>query len=61
MEEIKPAFQTLLATSIPLVLSNINPILGFLTAIFGACYMFFKAHRSYFIWRNIMKKRNKND
>ena len=61
MDGIKPTIQTILLTSIPLMLQSATPILAFFTAILGTVYMFFKMHTQYYEWKTKRIERKKKD
>lgn len=61
MHGIKPTIQTILFTSIPLLLQSATPILAFFTAILGMVYMFFKMHTQYYEWKTKRIERKKKD
>ena len=58
MTGIKPMLQTILFSSIPIVLQDITPVFAFFTAVIGTFYIFFKCWNEIILWR---KNRTKKD
>lgn len=63
MHGIKPTIQTILFTSIPLMLQNVTPIFAAFTAVLGTIYMFFKCSTQYYEWkeRRIQNRKKQED
>ncbi len=54
----KTAIQTLLFTSVPLVLQDLTPLFAFISAFLGAMVMISKTYREYKRWKQEKKKTN---
>ena len=61
MTDVKPFLETSLLVALPVMLQTVSPFFAFASGVFGTFYLFFKMHRSYFIWKNMIKKRKEND
>lgn len=54
----KIGIQTLLFTTVPLVLQDLTPLFAFISAFLGAMLMIFKSVREYKRWRKEKNKTN---